>query len=101
MAWKKHIDTAHTAGAPPSFGSAIFANRGCTENNSSADTNKVIAKVQSRPPVANAVAAVADDGVDGRAGLRDASAMGGVRFLGSSRKLRRAADCAKKPLTTS
>ena len=33
--------TDHTAGAPPSFGSTIFANIGWIENRSSAETNSV------------------------------------------------------------
>jgi hypothetical protein len=36
MTWKKHIETAHTADAPPSNGVTILANIGCTENSSSA-----------------------------------------------------------------
>ena len=35
------MDTAHTDGEPPSCGSTIRANIGCTENSSIADRNSV------------------------------------------------------------
>jgi hypothetical protein len=38
MAWKNTIATDHTAGVPPSLGSTILANSGCTANNSAALT---------------------------------------------------------------
>lgn len=34
---EERSDTAHTDGAPPSCGSTILANTGCTENSISAD----------------------------------------------------------------
>ncbi len=37
-AWKNTIATDHTAGAPPSRGSTILANIGCTANSSAALT---------------------------------------------------------------
>src|SRR5262245_51778225 len=41
-AWKKHTDTDHTDGGPPSAGSTILANIGCMANSSNAERNVVI-----------------------------------------------------------
>jgi len=41
--WNATIATDHTDGEPPSFGSTILVNIGCTTNRSSAETKSVIA----------------------------------------------------------
>ena len=49
MAWKKTTQVFQTAGVPPSRGSTIFANIGCTRNSSHEDTRIAEPKRIVRP----------------------------------------------------
>jgi hypothetical protein len=50
VVWKNTIATDHTEAAPPSCGSTILVNIGCTANNSAALTNIPAMKVGSNNP---------------------------------------------------
>ena len=54
----------HTAGAPPSKGSAILANIGCTANTSNALRKEAAAKSVNAPPTAGGEDGSADDVID-------------------------------------